>query len=438
MHEPTFVGRVSQVSSVDVHVKLEWGASAIQEGDTLYVPTGLSGSGQPTGVGLRAITSRDGTLFSLPIDDPVDISLGAPVFSLGPRDIHLYPGRIVDALGRHLRAGRSPTPTLSTHPRHHPWRVTGWGRWHKTGIKVIDVLAPLPEASRIGIIERRLLGALVVRTEIAMRFIQSGGDVIWCSLGISSERACALRNELNDTPELHGVHGFVSTLADPPGAVLECAWAAISAAEALAETGQRKVLLVLDGVETLDRLDESIHRPRGQTVETIRQRLWGQSNLHSLLYEYIVSVGEGVLGSTDHLEAALWFTDQRASAGLYPTVDISRSSSRVLASDFVSTEHRGVAKQLRDLDLAVQQAQRGFGDISQQLISRHRKASRYLTQPFYVAAPFTGMPGSHVSDERAVADLQTLLTQDVQISEQALYMIGNLDDARIKDSQWRK
>jgi F-type H+/Na+-transporting ATPase subunit beta len=111
---------------------------------------------------------------------------------------------------------------------------------------------------------------------------------------------------------------------------------------------------------------------------------------------------------------------QLAEAGIYPAVDPRRSSSRLLDPAFIGADHFEVAQHVL---AALSQV-----DATNALGARARRIRNFLSQPFFVAEPYTTRPGAFVSRTDTIAAFKALLSGAYdQLPEEAFLMHGNLD-----------
>jgi F-type H+-transporting ATPase subunit beta len=139
-----------------------------------------------------------------------------------------------------------------------------------------------------------------------------------------------------------------------------------------------------------------------------------------------------------HLDATITLQRSLADQGLFPAVDPLGSTSRILDPLIVGTEHYNVARQVqqtlqryRDLQDII--AILGVEELSEDdklIVARARKIQRFLTQPMFVAAQFTGRDGRHVKVEETVRGFREILDgKHDDLPEQAFYMVGAIEEA---------
>ncbi|MFZ2394484.1 MAG: F0F1 ATP synthase subunit beta, partial [Rhodoferax sp.] len=142
-----------------------------------------------------------------------------------------------------------------------------------------------------------------------------------------------------------------------------------------------------------------------------------------------------------HLSASIVLSRKRASEGLYPAIDPLQSSSKMATPGIVGERHYALAQEIRRTLAQYAQlkdiiAMLGLEQLSQEdrnVVGRARRLERFLTQPFFTTEQFTGMTGKLVSVEDALDGCERILRDEFKdVPERALYMIGKIDEAKVK------
>jgi F-type H+-transporting ATPase subunit beta len=138
-----------------------------------------------------------------------------------------------------------------------------------------------------------------------------------------------------------------------------------------------------------------------------------------------------------HLDAKTVLSRQIAELGIYPAVDPLDSTSRILSPQYVGEEHYAVAREVQSIlqrykDLQDIIAILGIDELSEEdkvTVQRARKIQRFLSQPFFVAEQFTGIPGRYVKLEDTIRSFKALISgQYDHLTEQDFYMKGDIDE----------
>jgi F-type H+-transporting ATPase subunit beta len=114
------------------------------------------------------------------------------------------------------------------------------------------------------------------------------------------------------------------------------------------------------------------------------------------------------------------------------------SSSRILDPRIIGKEHYDTAQDVKRVlqrykDLQDIIAILGLDELSDEdklIVSRARKIQRFFSQPFFVAAQFTGLEGKYVKLEDTVRSFRDLVDgKHDDLPEQAFYMVGTIEEA---------
>jgi F0F1-type ATP synthase beta subunit len=142
-----------------------------------------------------------------------------------------------------------------------------------------------------------------------------------------------------------------------------------------------------------------------------------------------------------HLDATTVLSRQIAELGIYPAVDPLDSTSRMLDPRIVGQEHYDIARAVQKLLQDYKNLQDiiailGIDELSEDdklVVSRARKAQRFLSQPFFVAEVFTGSPGKFVDLADSMAGFKGILAgQYDDLPEGAFYMVGDMKEVAEK------
>jgi F-type H+-transporting ATPase subunit beta len=142
-----------------------------------------------------------------------------------------------------------------------------------------------------------------------------------------------------------------------------------------------------------------------------------------------------------HLNATTTLSRAISEKGIYPAVDPLDSASTILKPDIVGEEHYNIATQVKEILQRYKELQDiiailGIDELSEDdklIVSRARKVQRFLSQPFFVAAQFTGLEGRYVKVADTIKGFREIVDGKCDdMPEQAFYLVGTIDDAREK------
>jgi F-type H+-transporting ATPase subunit beta len=325
-----------------------------------------------------------------------------------------------------------------------------------TGLKVIDLLAPYARGGKIGL----LGGAGVGKTLFLMELIRhTSAEHKAVSVFAGVGERIREGNELYLQMKRSGVLGdailVFGQMNEPPGARFRAALAALTMAEYFRDEEGRDVLLFIDNVFRYVQAGSEVSALVGRLPSAVGYQPTLATELGEL-EERITSTVEGSITSvqaiyvpaddfTDpapattfgHLDATVVLSRQLASQGFYPAVAPLESGSRLLDRRIVGEEHYEIAVKVREMLSRYKELQdviailgiEELADEDKLLVQRARKIQRFLTQPFYVAEEFTGMPGRFVALEETVRGFKMIVQGQLDdVPERAFYMAGSIDE----------
>jgi len=336
----------------------------------------------------------------------------------------------------------------------------------ETGIKVIDLLAPIPKGGKVGLFG----GAGVGKTVVVMELIRTiatehGGVSVFAGVGERTREGNELWLELKESGVMKNTALVFGQMNEPPGARLRIGLSAMTMAEYFRDEERKDVLLFIDNVFRYIQAGAEVSTLLGRMPSAVGY----QPNLATevaQLEERIASTRKGSITSiqavyvpaddlTDpapaaifsHLDAKIVLSRQISELGIYPAVDPLDSASRIMDARLLGEEHYQVAlgvqkvlqryKDLRDIIsiLGVDE----LADEDKLIVSRARKAQRFFSQPFFVAEKFIGMKGKYVKIEDTIKGVKMIIDGSLDhLNEQAFFMVGSIEEAIEKNEQITK
>ena len=326
-----------------------------------------------------------------------------------------------------------------------------------TGIKVVDLLAPYMKGGKIGLFG----GAGVGKTIIIMELIRNvakehGGYSVFAGVGERTREGNDLYVEMRDTGVLKKTALIYGQMNEPPGARARVALTGLTVAEYFRDEANQDVLFFVDNIFRFTQAGSEVSALLGRIPSAVGYQPTLATEMGTL-QERITSTRKGSITSiqaiyvpaddyTDpapattftHLDATTNLDRDIAALGIYPAVHPLNSTSRILEPQVVGQKHyetaRGVQevlqryKELQDIIAIL-----GMDELSEEdklTVSRARKIQNFLSQPFFVAESFTGMPGKYVQLQETIEGFSRLLSGDCdELPEQAFLMVGNIEEA---------
>jgi len=330
----------------------------------------------------------------------------------------------------------------------------------ETGIKVIDVLVPLERGGKAGLFGGAGVGKTVLLTEMIHNLVkQQEGVSIFCGIGERCREGEELYRDMKAADVLANMVMVFGQMNEPPGARFRVAHAALTMAEYFRDDERRDVLLLIDNIFRFIQAGMEVSGLMGQMPSRLGYQPTMGTEL-SQVEERIANTDTGAITSiqavyvpaddfTDpaavhtfsHLSASIVLSRARASEGLFPAIDPLQSSSKMATPGIVGARHYALAQEIRRTLAQYAQlkdiiAMLGLEQLSREdrnVVARARRLERFLTQPFFTTTQFTGLEGRFVSVGDALDGCERILRDEFKdYPENALYMIGAIDEAKAK------
>ena len=300
----------------------------------------------------------------------------------------------------------------------------------ETGIKVIDLLAPLAQSSITGIFGVYGVGKIVVLDEIVYNLVHHYNGVL---VGLTMDEAyenSTLHEAVQEFDEAD--RRKIVTLCEPVSDSAEVRrkllLAGLTIAAQLQQSGQQ-VLLVADENVATKGPSEQIRAWK----DTLRA-----SHIPALFlgdYEDLQARREDMLYN---LDSCIVLSRAMAQQSLWPAVDRLASTSTLLNNGFVSEEHMQVARQVRQLlqrymELQDVQDTEALSLADRQILTRGQRVQKFCTQPFFIAEAYTDIPGEYVPVATTIQNFKELLAgryDDVNV--EAFSFVGTIAQALAK------
>ncbi|MBW2459566.1 MAG: F0F1 ATP synthase subunit beta, partial [Deltaproteobacteria bacterium] len=387
---------------------------------------------------------------------------GKPIMMpVGPATL----GRILNVVGKPVdEAGPVEATEFSPIHRDPPAYVDQSVKVEvfETGIKVIDLLAPYRKGGKIGLFG----GAGVGKTVLIMELINNvakahGGVSCFAGVGERTREGNDLYLEMMESKLEDGASVLSKTslvygqMNEPPGARARVALSALTSAEYFRDKEGQDVLLFVDNIFRFTQAGSEVSALLGRIPSAVGYQPTLSTEMGEL-QERITSTTKGSVTSvqaiyvpaddlTDpapattfaHLDANTVLSRAISELGIYPAVDPLDSTSTMLDPRVVGEKHYNVARGVQETlqkykDLQDIIAILGMDELSEDdklVVSRARKIQKFLSQPFFVAAQFTGLEGRYVPLKESVDSFAKVLDGELDhVSEQDFFMKGGLDE----------
>ncbi|MCZ6447336.1 MAG: F0F1 ATP synthase subunit beta [Alphaproteobacteria bacterium] len=456
------VGRISQIISAVVDVRFDGelppilNAIECQNHGKRLVLEVAQHLGQST-VRTIAMDSTEGLVRGLEVVDT-----GGPItVPVGPETL----GRIINVIGEPIDE-RGPLETDKRLPIHRPAPdfvdQSTEAEILVTGIKVVDLLAPYAKGGKIGLFGGAGVGKTVIIMELINNIAKAhGGYSVFAGVGERTREGNDLYNEMisSGVINLEGeskaalVYGQMN---EPPGARARVGLTGVTLAEYFRDEEGQDVLLFIDNIFRFTQAGSEVSALLGRIPSAVGYQPTLATDMGNL-QERITSTNKGSITSvqaiyvpaddlTDpapatsfaHLDATTVLSRQIAELGIYPAVDPLDSTSRMLDPRVIGEEHYLIARDVQRVLQTYKSLQDiiailGMDELSEEdkvTVARARKIQRFLSQPFFVAEVFTGLPGVLVGLSDTISGFKGIVEgQYDDLPESAFYMVGTIEDA---------
>lgn len=333
----------------------------------------------------------------------------------------------------------------------------------ETGVKVIDLLVPFPRGGKMGMFGGAGVGKTVVMMEMVHNIaMHHGGISVFAGVGERTREGNDLYLEMKESGVLPRAGLVYGQMTEPPGARARVALSALTLAEYFRDVEGQNVLLFIDNIFRFTQAGAEVSALLGRMPSAVGYQPTLGTDLGEL-QERITSTTKGSITSvqcvyvpaddlTDpapattfaHLDGTVVLSRQIAELGIYPAVDPLDSTSRILDPNVLGEEHYFTAREVQQTlqkykDLQDIIAILGMDELSDEdklVVSRARKIQRFLSQPFHVAAQFTGIDGKYVKLEDTIRGFKEIVEgKHDDVPEQAFYMVGSVEEAVEKARQ---
>jgi F-type H+-transporting ATPase subunit beta len=449
-------GTVSQVVGVVVDIEFSedlpeiYNALKIKLGSkdlTLEVAQHLS----ENSVRAIALGSTDGLQRGAEVKDT-----GAPIsVPIGEKTL----GRMFDVTGQPIDGQTEEIKNVSTIHKKPPELIDQSSKIEilETGIKVIDLIAPVVKGGKVGLFGGAGVGKTVLIQELISNIAKfHSGYSVFAGVGERTREGNDLYYEMKESGVIKNTSLVFGQMNEPPGARLRVALSGLTIAEGFRDKGS-DVLFFIDNIYRFTQAGAEVSALLGRLPSAVGYQPNLQQEMGAL-QERITSTRNGSITSvqavyvpaddlTDpapattfsHLDSTIVLNRALTEIGIYPAVDPLDSNSTILDPEIVGEEHYSTAREVqrilqryKDLqDIIAILGMEELSDEDKKTVDRARRVQRFLSQPFFVAEQFTGNPGQYVSLKDTISGFKEILDgKHDGKPESAFYLKGKISDVK--------
>ena len=382
------------------------------------------------------------------------INTGAPIsVPVGPATL----GHVYNVLGESVDGSEVPADVVRWPIHRQPplfEDLEPKTEMFETGIKVIDLLEPYVQGGKIGMFGGAGVGKTVVIQEMIYRVAeQHGGVSVFAGVGERTREGNDLWLEMKESGVLEKTALVYGQMDEPPGVRLRVALSALTMAEYFRDEEHQDVLLFIDNIfrfvqagsevsTLLGRMPSAVgYQPTlSEEMGELQERITSTKGRSITSLQAIYVPADDITDPAPHttfahLDATTVLSRSISELGIYPAVDPLDSTSRILDPRYVGDEHYDVAQEVQRIlqrykDLQDIIAILGIDELSEEdkiTVQRARKIQRFLSQPFFVAEQFTGIPGKYRSGRGDDPKLQSAGGGRIRSSARAGLLHGRRD-----------
>ena len=326
----------------------------------------------------------------------------------------------------------------------------------ETGIKAVDLICPYAKGGKVGLFGGAGVGKTVLIMELIRNIaIEHSGNSVFTGVGERTREGNDLYYEMQESGVLARTALVFGQMNEPPGARMRAALAGLTMAEYFRDVQGKDVLLFIDNIFRFVQAGSEVSALLGRMPSAVGYQPTLANELGAL-QERIASTKRGSITSvqavyvpaddlTDpapattfaHLDATTVLSRDIVEQGIYPAIDPLKSTSRILDPLLVGNRHNQVARDVQSLlqrhkDLQDIIAILGMDELSESdklIVNRARKVQRFLSQPFFTAEAFTGLPGVYVPLGETLRGFEEILEgKHDGISESLFLNVGRIDE----------
>ena len=450
-------GKISQIMGAVVDVAFEDGhlpnimnSLSVDRGDEGTLVLEVAQHLGDNMVRTVAMDSTDGLTRGIDVVDsgsPISVPVGQETL-----------GRLFDVLGNVID-GKGDLKTDKNNPIHRPApkheELATSTEILVTGIKVVDLMEPYTKGGKTGLFGGAGVGKTVLIQELIRNIAtEHGGYSVFAGVGERTREGNDLYNEMTESGVIDKTTMVFGQMNEPPGARLRVALSGLAMAEFFRDDEGRDVLLFVDNIFRFTQAGSEVSALLGRIPSAVGYQPTLATDMGNL-QERITTTNKGSITSvqaiyvpaddlTDpapattfaHLDAQSVLSRKLASIGIYPSIDPLESTSRILTEEVVGAEHYSCAQRVKELlqrykelqDIIAILGMDELSDEDKQVVHRARRVQRFLSQPFHVAEPFTGVKGELVDIKDTIKGFNMIMDGELDhLPESAFNLKGTID-----------
>ena len=379
---------------------------------------------------------------------------GAPISV--PKNVNKLFGRVLNVFGKAIDGGEEIKDKEKSPIFNKPIALSKQNKRVEileTGIKIIDLICPFPKGGRIGLFGGAGVGKTVLLTELIHNIaFKRKGYSVFAGVGERTREAQELYAELLKNNVLKNTILVLGEMGESPGVRFRAAFSSVKVAEILREKGNDVMLFIdniyrflMAGMERALMLGETPselgYQPTLSTdIGKLEDRIISSQNgsITSVQAIYVPAddfTDPAITATFPHLDSIIVLSREDVAKGLYPALDILKSSSFMLDPEIIGKRHYQVVQEIKDYFQKYKDLQHiisilGIEELSLQdriIAKRVERIRRFLTQPLFMTENFSGEKGVYVPLEKTLDGCEKILNGEFDNTDlDKLYMKGEI------------
>ena len=322
-----------------------------------------------------------------------------------------------------------------------------------TGIKVIDFFSPIQKGFKMGLLGGAGVGKTVLIEELINNvYMASQSNAVFVGVGERSREGKELFDEMTKSNLIDKMCIVFGQMGENPTARSKAIYSGLTLAEYLRDEKKQNVLLFVDNIyRYIQAKSEISNELKNFPVENgypttmitdvsdVEERInsTNSGSITSFQAIYIPAddmTDEAVQTIVSHMDGQLVLDRKVSEKGLYPAVNVFKTSSRAIDIEIIGEKHYKLVEQTLKYLTRYEELEEiivvlGIEELSEEdkkIFYRSRKLRNYFTQPMFVAENYTNIKGQFVKIEDILNDVESILNGKYDAVDESKFLyIGN-------------
>jgi F-type H+-transporting ATPase subunit beta len=332
-----------------------------------------------------------------------------------------------------------------------------------TGIKVLDFFAPMQKGFKMGLLGGAGVGKTVLIKELINNVYKGfRSNSVFVGIGERSREGRELYDEMLEGDLLDKMAIVFGQMGENSMNRSRAIYSGLTLAEYLRDQKKQDVLLFIDNIYRFVQANAELTAEMEQMpidngypstlltdIAEVEERINSTDGGSITSFQTVFIPADdmndaAVHAITSHFDGQIVLDRKVAEKGIYPAINVFRTSSKLIDIDKVGERHYQLVQEVirhmsRYQELEEIVAVLGIEELSTDdynIFFRSRKLRNYFTQPMFVAEQFTNLPGKFVAIEDVLDDVEAILAGKYDTTDENRFLyVGNLHDYKVTRRQ---